>query len=133
RPRTTTRRQIMANDFDLIITRGTVIDGTGLPRRVADVGIRNGKIAKVGDLGRATAAEIIDAAGKIVAPGVIDIHTHYDGAIFWDPYCTPSSFHGMTTAAVSNCGFGFAPCRQDSAVQERYMGMMETTEQIPVA
>ncbi|EHB58506.1 amidohydrolase [Mycolicibacterium rhodesiae JS60] len=121
------------NGFDVIIKGGTLIDGTNTPRKIVDVGIRDGKVAKIGGLGSATATRIVDATGRIVAPGVIDVHTHYDAAIFWDPYCTPSGYHGMTTAIVSNCGFGFAPCKQDKAVQERYMGMMETTEQIPTA
>jgi N-acyl-D-amino-acid deacylase len=120
-------------DFEVIIKGGTLIDGTNTPRKVTDIAIRDGKIAKIGGLGAATATRIVDATGRIVAPGVIDVHTHYDAAIFWDPYCTPSGYHGMTTAVVSNCGFGFAPCKQDRAVQERYMGMMETTEQIPTA
>ena len=120
-------------DYDVIIKGGKLIDGTGTPRKVTDIGIRDGKVAKVGGLRDATATRIVDATGRIVAPGVIDVHTHYDGAIFWDPYCTPSGYHGMTTAVVSNCGFGFAPCKQDHATQERYMGMMETTEQIPSA
>lgn len=120
-------------EYDVIIKGGTLIDGTDTPRRVTDVGIRDGKVTKIGGLGDATATRIIDATGRIVAPGVIDAHTHYDAAIFWDPYLTPSGYHGMTTAIVSNCGFGFAPCKQSAAVQERYMGLMENTEQIPVA
>ena len=120
-------------DYDVIIRGGTLIDGTGTPRKVTDIGIRDGTVVKVGGLRAATASRIVDATGRIIAPGVIDVHTHYDGAIFWDPYCTPSGYHGMTTAVVSNCGFGFAPCKKDEATQERYMGMMETTEQIPSA
>lgn len=122
-----------SNEFDVIIKGGTLIDGTKTPRKVTDVGIKDGKVAKIGGLGNATATRIVNATDRIVAPGVIDVHTHYDAAIFWDPYCTPSGYHGMTTAIVSNCGFGFAPCKQDQQVQERYMGMMETTEQIPTA
>ncbi len=121
------------NDYDVIIRNGTLIDGTNTPRKLTDIGIRDGKIAKIGGLRNANAARIVDATDRIVAPGVIDVHTHYDGAIFWDPYCTPSAYHGMTTAIVSNCGFGFAPCKKDKATQERYMGMMEATEQIPTA
>lgn len=124
---------IGSKDFDVIIRGGTLIDGTNTPRKVVDLGIRDGRVAQVGGLATATATRIVDARGRIVAPGVIDVHTHYDAAIFWDPYLTPSGFHGMTTAVVSNCGFGFAPCKRDPAVQERYMGMMETTEQIPAA
>ncbi len=118
-------------DFDLLVTGGTLIDGTGTPRRRADLGITDGKVVEIGALRGRSATKVVEATGKIVAPGVIDLHTHYDGQIFWDPYCTNSGLHGMTTAVVSNCGFGFAPCAQDPAVQERYMGMMETTEQIP--
>lgn len=120
-------------DFDLLITGGTLIDGTGAPRKVADVGITDGRVVAVGSLAGRHAQRTIDAAGKVVAPGVIDPHTHYDGQIFWDPWCTSSGYHAMTTAVVSNCGFGFAPCKQDQAMQERYMGMMETTEQIPAS
>ena len=72
-------------DYDVIIKGGTLIDGTGTPRKVTDIGIRDGKLAKVGGLRDATAARIVDATGRIIAPGVIDVHTHYDGAIFWDP------------------------------------------------
>lgn len=123
----------MNDDCDVIIKGGTLIDGTNTPRKVTDIGIRDGKDAKIGGLGRSSATRIVDATGRIVAPGVVDVHTHYDGAIFWDPYCTPSGYHGMTTAVVSNCGFGFAPCKQDPEVQERYTVMMESTEQIPAA
>lgn len=122
-----------STEYDLIIRNGTLIDGTNTPRRVTDIAVKDGVIAKIGGLAEATATRVVDGTGRIVAPGVIDVHTHYDGAIFWDPYCTPSGYHGMTSAVVSNCGFGFAPCKQDKAVQERYMGMMETTEQIPTA
>lgn len=95
--------------YDVIIKGGTLIDGTNTPRKITDIAIRDGKIARIGGLGSATATRIVNAAGRIVAPGVIDVHTHYDAAIFWDPYCTPSGYHGMTTAVVSNCGFGFSP------------------------
>ncbi len=123
----------MSAPFDILITGGTIVDGTGAPRRIADIGIRDGRVAEIGPLADAPTGRVIDARGMIVAPGVIDLHTHYDGQIFWDPYCTASGLHGMTSAVVSNCGFGFAPCKRDPAVQERYMGMMETTEQIPAA
>lgn len=115
--------------YDLIILNGTVVDGTKAPQRQAGVAIRNGRIAKIGDLPGATATRTIDATGQIVAPGVIDPHTHYDAPIHWDPYVTSSSWHGTTTIVMGNCGFGYAPCRP--AHRDRYMWMMVNTEQIP--
>jgi N-acyl-D-amino-acid deacylase len=122
-----------SESFDVVIAGGTVVDGTGGPRSFADVGVRDGRIAAVGSLGGSMTNRTIDATGKVVAPGVIDVHTHYDGQIFWDPWCTSSGWHGMTTAVVSNCGFGFAPCERRPEVQERYMALMECTEQIPAS
>lgn len=116
-------------DFDLIIENGMVIDGTGGPRRRVDVGIAHGRIAHIGSLANASAAKTIDASGCIVAPGVIDPHTHYDAQVHWDPHCTNSGTHGTTTVVISNCGFGFAPCKPE--MRDRYMQMMERTEQIP--
>lgn len=118
----------MAN-FDLIVRNGTIVDGTNTPRRVADLGVRNGQIAKIGDLSGDSAVEEIDATGRIVAPGVIDPHTHYDAPLHWDPYVTSSSWHGTTTIVLGNCGFGYAPCRPEQ--RDRYMMMMVNTEQIP--
>jgi N-acyl-D-amino-acid deacylase len=100
-------------DYDLIVRNGLVIDGTGLPRRRVDVGVRGGKIAKIGRLEAATAREEIDAAGRIVAPGIVDAHTHYDPQITFDPYATMSCFHGVTTVLAGNCGFSVAPVRKD--------------------
>jgi N-acyl-D-aspartate/D-glutamate deacylase len=117
-------------DYDLIIRHGTLIDGTGAPRRAVDLAIKDGRVAKVGDLGAATADRVVDASGQIVAPGVIDVHTHYDASISWDPYATSSSWHGVTTVVAANCGFGYAPCRP--ADRERTMMMMLNTEQIPL-
>ncbi len=118
-------------NFDTLIKGGFVVDGTGAPGRYADVGITGGKIAAIGNLAGVDASEVIDAKGKIVAPGHITQHTHYDAALFWDPYCSNSGENGVTTVLNANCGFGFAPVR--SADKDRVMGMMETTEQIPVA
>jgi N-acyl-D-amino-acid deacylase len=99
-------------EYDLIVRNGFVIDGTGLPRRRVDVGVKNGRIAKVGRLDAATASEEIDAAGRIVAPGIVDAHTHYDPQVTYDPYATMSCFHGVTTVLGGNCGFSAAPVKQ---------------------
>lgn len=114
--------------FDLVIRNGTVIDGSGAPRRVADVAVQGGKIAAVGPkLGVGTRE--IDAGGLIVAPGFVDIHTHYDGQATWDPFVTPSSWHGVTTTVFGNCGVGFAPVRPG---QSGYLiNLMEGVEDIP--
>lgn len=117
--------------YDLVIHDACIVDGTGAPRRFADIAIRAGRIERIDhEIGGAGAARAIDAAGRIVAPGVIDPHTHYDAQVHWDPYCTNSSWHGATTVVVGNCGFGFSPCRADA--RDRYMAMMENTEQVPL-
>jgi N-acyl-D-amino-acid deacylase len=118
------------DSYDCIIRGGTVVDGTGAPRRVADVGVRDGLVATIATHVRGSAGEEIDARGRIVAPGNIDPHTHYDAQVHWDPYCTTSGWHGGSTVVVGNCGFGFMPCR--AADRERYMLMMENTEQVPL-
>ena len=92
-------------EYDLIVRGGYVVDGTGLPRRRIDVGIKDGKIARLARLDGATAREEIDAGGMIVAPGIVDAHTHYDPQITFDPYATMSCFHGVTTILAGNCGF----------------------------
>lgn len=99
--------------FDLIVRGGYVVDGTGLPRRRVDVGITDGKVARIANLDGHTAAEEIDATGCIVAPGIVDAHTHYDPQITFDPYATVSCFHGVTTVLGGNCGFSLAPCKAD--------------------
>ncbi|MCB2047367.1 MAG: amidohydrolase family protein [Novosphingobium sp.] len=98
-------------EYDLIVRGGTVVDGTGLPRRRIDIGIKDGKIARMARLDGDTAKEEIDATGKIVAPGIVDAHTHYDPQITFDPYATMSCFHGVTTVLGGNCGFSAAPVR----------------------
>ncbi len=118
-------------EFDTIIEGGYVVDGTGGAGTYADVGIVGDEIAEIGNLRGRQASDRIDATGKIVAPGHITQHTHYDAALFWDPYCLDAGRNGVTTVANANCGFGFAPVREKD--RERLMGMMETTEQIPVA
>ena len=91
----------------MVVRGGTVIDGTGSPGQVADVAISDGRIAAIGTGLRGS--RVLDASGQIVAPGFIDIHTHYDAQVFWDPSLTPSSFHGVTTVVAGNCGFSIAP------------------------
>jgi N-acyl-D-aspartate/D-glutamate deacylase len=103
----------MPADFDLIVRGGLVVDGTGLPRRRVDVGVRAGRVATLARLDGASALEEIDADGMIVAPGIVDAHTHYDPQITFDPYATVSCFHGVTTVVAGNCGFSVAPCRAE--------------------
>ncbi len=103
----------MATDYDLVVRGGMLVDGTGLPRRRVDVGVRDGRIAALARLDRASATEEIDADGMIVAPGIVDAHTHYDPQITFDPYATVSCFHGVTTVVAGNCGFSVAPCRAE--------------------
>jgi N-acyl-D-aspartate/D-glutamate deacylase len=95
---------------DLIIRGGTVFDGTGAKAFEADVAVSDGRIAAVGKLA-ASARDEIDARGQMVTPGFVDIHTHYDGQAVWDSHMAPSSWHGVTTAVMGNCGVGFAPVR----------------------
>ena len=115
--------------FDLVITGGMVVDGTGNQRVRTDVAIRHGRIAKIGRVDPAQADRVLDATGLVVAPGFIDIHTHYDAQVFWDPYLTTSGWHGVTSVVTGNCGFGFAPVRPED--RERSMLSMTAVEAIP--
>ncbi len=99
-------------NLDCVIRGGTVVDGTGLSRRRADVGIRDGRIAEVGHVDP-KGASVIDAGGQIVAPGIVDVHTHYDPQLTFDPYATSSSYHGVTTVLAGNCGFSIAPVKPE--------------------
>ena len=99
-------------DYDLKIAGGTLVDGSGAPGRRADVGIRDGKIAALGEAA-GSAAETIDADGRVVSPGFVDIHTHYDAQVLWDRMLTISPWHGVTTVVMGNCGFGVAPTRPE--------------------
>ncbi|MCZ8017864.1 D-aminoacylase [Novosphingobium sp.] len=114
--------------YDLIIRNGTIVDGTGAARFTGDVAVKNGLIAAVGKV-QGDAAEEIDAAGKVVTPGFVDIHTHYDGQATWDQEMAPSSWHGVTTVVMGNCGVGFAPARPDR--HGWLIGLMEGVEDIP--
>ena len=114
--------------FDLIIKNGLVYDGKGSEPFKADLVISNEKIVEIGkieDKGR----KVIDAEGKIVTPGFVDIHTHYDGQVTWDPYLRPSTYHGVTTVVMGNCGVGFSPCKPDQ--RDWLIGLMEGVEDIP--
>ncbi len=117
-------------ELDLVIRGGTVVDGTRYPAFRADVGIRGGRIAKIGRIGSTEAKRTLDADGLIVAPGFVDLHTHYDAQIQWDPWCSISGWHGVTSVALGNCGFGFAPVRP--AERERAMLTMSRLEAIPM-
>src|ERR1700716_4143321 len=117
--------------YDIIIKGGTIVDGTRTPRYVSDIAIKDGKIAKIGGLVRSTADRVLDAQGFIVAPGFVDLHTHYDAQIQWDPYCSVSGWHGVTSLVLGNCGFGFAPCKPE--FRDRSMLTMTRTEAIPYA
>ena len=113
---------------DLVISGGTVVDGTGAAPRRADVAIDGGRISEVGRIDD-QGAEELDATGKVVTPGFVDIHTHYDGQVTWDPDVTPSSWHGVTTVVMGNCGVGFAPVRPDG--KDFLIELMESVEDIP--
>ena len=115
-------------DFDLVIRGGTVFDGSGDPGREGDVAVRDGRIAAVGKVSGRGRQEI-DAKGQIVTPGFVDIHTHYDGQASWGAQLSPSSWHGVTTAVMGNCGVGFAPCRPND--HDMLIRLMEGVEDIP--
>ena len=117
-------------DYDLVIRGGTVIDGTGRPSIEADVALSGNRIAAVGKVS-GSGAEEIDAKGKLVTPGFVDIHTHYDAQAVWDDHLAPSSWHGVTTAVMGNCGVGFAPCKP--ADRQKLVELMEGVEDIPGA
>ncbi|MBA4011377.1 MAG: amidohydrolase [Phenylobacterium sp.] len=118
----------MERAYDLVIRGGMLADGSGQPAFAADVAVKDGLIVQVGHVAGAGAEEI-DARGKLVTPGFVDIHTHYDGQATWDQRMQPSSWHGVTTVVMGNCGVGFAPCRP--ADHDRLVRLMEGVEDIP--
>ncbi len=115
-------------EFDLVIRGGTIVDGSGAERFSGDVAVRDGMIAAVGDV-QGRGVEEIDARDRVVTPGFVDIHTHYDGHATWSNRLEPSSQHGVTTVLCGNCGVGFAPCREQD--RDRLMALMEGVEDIP--
>lgn len=121
-------------DYDLIVRGGHVVDGTGLPRRRVDVGVRDGKVATLARLESASADEEIDATGLVVAPGIVDAHTHYDPQITFDPYATMSCFHGVTTVVAGNCGFSVAPVKpQDRDFLQGIFAQVENMDPIALS
>ena len=117
-------------EFDLVIRGGTVVDGTGMPRFRADVGIKDGRIAMISGRINAAGAKELDASGCIVAPGAVDLHTHYDAQLNWDPWASLSGQFGVTSLTVGQCGFGFAPTRPED--RDLNMRMMNRIEAIPL-
>jgi len=118
----------MERAYDLVIRGGEVVDGSGAETFPADIAVKDGRIAAVGKIA-GTGIEEIDARGHIVTPGFVDVHTHYDGQATWDGRMQPSSWHGVTTVVMGNCGVGFAPCKPED--HDRLVRLMEGVEDIP--
>ena len=114
--------------YDIVIRGGAIVDGTGREHYMGDVAIREGVIVALGKVD-GDARQVIDANGQMVTPGFIDIHTHLDAQIGWDPDMTPVSWHGVTTALIGNCGVTFAPCKPED--RQLLAGIMESVEDIP--
>ncbi len=114
--------------LDLVIRGGTLVDGSGAPAYLGDVGIKDGRIVEVGTV-TSTAKRTLDAKGALVTPGFVDIHTHYDGQATWDGVLAPSSINGVTSIAMGNCGVGFAPARKDR--HDWLIALLEGVEDIP--
>ena len=116
--------------YDTIIRNGTIIDGSGSDRYIGDIAIKDGRVAAVGEINKKSHKEI-EAIGKLVTPGWVDVHTHYDGQATWDPLLAPSSWHGVTTVVMGNCGVGFAPVKKED--RSFLIELMEGVEDIPGA
>ena len=117
-------------EYDLVIRGGTIVDGTGIPRYKADLAVKHGRVARISGKISAGGARELDASGCIVAPGAIDLHTHYDAQLNWDPYASLSGWHGVTSLTIGECGFGFAPTRPED--RDLNMRMMNRIEAIPL-
>jgi N-acyl-D-aspartate/D-glutamate deacylase len=115
--------------YDLLIRNGTIIDGSGIPAFHGDVGIKDGRIAEVGRL-TGEARRVLDADGQVVAPGIVDNHTHYDAQVTWDPLCTYSCYHGVTTVVTGNCSLALAPAHEFD--RETLAGVLSRVEAIPL-
>ena len=118
--------------YDLVIRNANIVDGTGKAAFAGDLAINNGKIAAVGDV-KAKGNREIDAQGKLLTPGWVDVHSHMDGQATWDPLCSPAANHGITTLIMGNCGIGFAPCEPNADAQGRLITVVEDVEDIPGA
>ncbi|NIR58579.1 MAG: amidohydrolase family protein, partial [Gammaproteobacteria bacterium] len=117
--------------YDVLIQNGNVIDGTGAPARKADIAVQGDRISRIAEPGTLEdgAARVIDASGHTVTPGFVDIHTHLDAQIWWDPAATSSCWHGVTSVVMGNCGVTFAPCREED--RDYLARMMESVEDVP--
>ena len=118
------------SEYELVIRGGTIVDGTGIPRYKADLAVKGGRIAKISGRISSGGAKEIDASGCILTPGAIDLHTHYDAQLNWDPYCSLSGWFGVTSLTIGECGFGFAPTRPED--RDLNMQMMNRIEAIPL-
>ncbi|HQR02827.1 MAG: amidohydrolase family protein [Proteobacteria bacterium] len=117
-------------EYDVVIRNGMIVDGARNPRHIGDICIKDGRIARIGVAKNIRAKREIDATGLVVAPGFIDLHTHYDAQVYWDPYLSTSGFHGVTSVVIGNCGFGFAPMKEE--YRQRAMQSMTKVEAIPL-
>src|SRR5437868_15474620 len=116
--------------YDLIVKGGRIVDGTGAPAFTGDIAVTDGRIVEIGRV-TGQARRTLKADGRLVTPGFVDVHTHYDGQVTWDSQLAPSCWHGVTTVVVGNCGVGFAPVRPGR--QQELIELMEGVEDIPGA